>query len=167
MSAAERVILQVAIFAVLIAANMAAKPKSSAQRDFAAAVKVAKRFPGIESDTCYGTPAIRVNGKFLARLRTEAEGWLAIRCDFADREILLQAAPHVFHLTPHYESYPMILIDLAAIDQDTLLEIVERAWRTQAPKKAIRAWDERHNPAPAEPMPAKRRPPKKRAAKKR
>jgi hypothetical protein len=146
---------------------MAAKPKSSVQRDFAAAVKLAKRFPGIESDTSYGTPAIRVFGKFLARLRTEAEGWLAIRCDFADREILLQAAPHVFHLTPHYENYPMILIDLAAIDEGTLLEIVERAWRKQASKKAVREWDERHNPAPAKAPQANKRPAKKRAAKKR
>ena len=93
-------------------------------RDFAAAVKLAKRFPGIAPDTSYGTPALRVNGKFLARLRTEAEGWLAIFCDFADREILLQSAPHVFHVTPHYQTYPMILVDLAAIDDATLLEVV-------------------------------------------
>jgi hypothetical protein len=146
---------------------MAGKPKSSVQRDFAAAMKVAKRFPGIESDTCYGTPAIRVNGKFLARLRTEAEGWLAIRCDFVDREILLQSAPHIFHLTPHYENYPMILVDLAAIDEGTLLEVVERAWRRQAPKKLIREWDERHNPAAGKPPATKKRPAKKRAAKKR
>ena len=147
---------------------MAGKRKSSVTRDFAAAVKLAaERFPGIESDSAYGTPAIRVFGKFLARLRTEAEGWLAIRCDFVDREILLQSAPHVFHLTPHYENYPMILIDLAAIDEATLLEVFERAWRRQAPKRAIREWDERHNPAAAPPPSAKKRAAKKKAAKKR
>jgi hypothetical protein len=146
---------------------VAGKLKSSVQRDFAAALKLAKRFPGIESDTSYGTPAIRVSGKFMARLRTEAEGWLAIRCDFVDREILLQSAPHVFHLTPHYENYPMILVDLAAIDSATLLQVVERAWRAHAPKKLIREWDERHNPAPVQRSPAKKRTAKKRAKKKR
>jgi hypothetical protein len=146
---------------------VAGKPKSSVQRDFAAALKLAKRFPGIESDTSYGTPAIRVSGKFMARLRTEAEGWLAIRCDFVDREILLQSAPHVFHLTPHYENYPMILVDLAAIDSATLLEVVERAWRRQAPKKLVREFDERRNPAPAPRSPAKKRAAKKPATKKR
>jgi hypothetical protein len=45
-----------------------------------------------------------VNGKFMARLRSEAEGWLAIKCDFVDRAILLQAVPHVFHLTEHYQA---------------------------------------------------------------
>jgi hypothetical protein len=143
------------------------KVKSSVQRHFAAALKLAKRFPGIESDTSYGTPAIRVNGKFMARLRTEAEGWLAIQCDFADREILLQAAPHVFHLTPHYRNYPMILVDLAAIDEDALLEVVERAWRRQAPKRLVREWDQRLNPAARKPPPTKKRAAKKRAAKKR
>lgn len=146
---------------------MASKLKSSVQRDFAAAVKLAKHFPGIEADTNYGTPALRVNGKFMARLRTEAEGWLAIRCDFVDREILLQSAPHIFHLTPHYENYPMILVDLAAIDSATLLEVVERAWRRQAPKQVIREFDERHSPAAARQVPAKKRTTKKRAAKKR
>jgi hypothetical protein len=146
---------------------MADKLKGSSLRDFAAALKIAKRFPGIESDTCYGTPAIRVNGKFMARLRTEAEGWLAIQCDFVDREILLQAAPHVFHLTPHYQNYPMILVDLAAIDPDALQEVLERAWRRTASKKVIREYDERHNPATAPQSPAKKRPAKKRTAKKR
>ena len=65
----------------------------SLDKHFKAAVKVAQRFPGVEVETSYGTPALKVKGKFMARLRTEAEGWLAIRCDFIDREILLQAAP--------------------------------------------------------------------------
>src|SRR5918994_3081462 len=122
---------------------MASQRASPVERHFAAAVKAAGRFPGIEVETSYGTPAIKVKGKFMARLRTEAEGWLAIKCDFVDREILLQVAPHVFHLTPHYENYPMILVDLAVIDKGTLLQVVERAWRRQAPKKLVREWDER------------------------
>ena len=142
-----------------------AKRNSSVLRHFAAAMKLAKRFPGIESDTCYGTPAIRVNGKFMGRLRTEAEGWLAIRCDFEDREILLQAAPHVFHVTSHYQNYPMILVDLAAIDDDTLVEVVERAWRRQAPKKLVREFEERHNTTFAPSPTSKKRPTKKRAVK--
>jgi hypothetical protein len=117
-------------------------------RHFAAAVKVAQRFPGVELDTSYGTPALKVKGKFMARLRSEAEGWLAIKCDFVDREILLQAAPHVFHLTAHYQNYPMVLIDLTAIKKGELQDVMERAWRMTASKKAIRDWDEQDKPAP-------------------
>jgi len=122
---------------------MAAK---ALDKHFKKAVKIAQRFPGVEVETSYGTPALKVKGKFMARLRTEAEGWLAIRCEFVDREILLQAAPHVFHLTDHYVNYPAILVDLAAIDADALADVVERAWRKVAPKKLVRAWDEQHAP---------------------
>jgi hypothetical protein len=144
---------------------MSRKPVASTERRFAAAVKLAERFPGIEVSTSYGTSAIKVKGKFMARLRTEAEGWLAIKCDFIDREILLQAAPHVFHLTPHYENYPMILVDLAAIDKGALLEVFERAWRMTASEKAVRDWDaQQGSPAPKKLPARKRRTLRKRAA---
>jgi hypothetical protein len=108
-----------------------------------AALKLAKRFPGVELGTSYGTPALKVNRKFMARLRSEAEGWLAIRCDFFTRDTLLQAAPDVFHLTDHYREYPMILVDLAKIQKAALLDVLERAWRLTATKKLIREYDER------------------------
>jgi hypothetical protein len=132
---------------------------SALDRRFAAAARVAARFPGVETSTSYGTPALKVKGKFMARLRTEAEGWLAIKCDFIDREVLLQAAPHVFHLTPHYENYPMILVDLAAIDKGGLVEVIERAWRMTATEKVVRDWDARHASSKTahEPLPRNRR----------
>jgi hypothetical protein len=112
---------------------------------FVAALELAMQFPGVERGTSYGTPSIKVNGKFMARLRSDAEGWLAIRCDIVERDMLLQAAPEVFHLTDHYRDYPMILIDLTEIRRDALAAIVERAWRMTAPKKLIRAYDERQS----------------------
>ena len=115
---------------------------SSENRKFMAALKLAQRFPGVELGTSYGTPAMKVKGKFMARLRSEAEGWLAIRCDFLARDMLLEAAPHVFHLTDHYRDYPMILVDLAEIQKAALLDILEQAWRMTASKKLIRQYDE-------------------------
>ena len=99
-------------------------------------------FPGVERGTSYGTPAIKVKGKLMARLRSEAEGWLAIRCEFFVRDSLLEAAPDVFHLTDHYRSYPMILVDLAKIEKGALFDILEQAWRMTASKKLIREYDE-------------------------
>jgi hypothetical protein len=106
------------------------------------ACEIARRFPGVEVETSYGTPALKVKGKFMARLRTEAEGWLAIRCEFLERDMLLQAAPKVFHLTDHYRNYPAILVDLDAIGRDALEGIIENGWRMSASPKAIREFDE-------------------------
>src|SRR5688572_26943926 len=136
---------------------MASERASSVDRHFTAAAKLAGRFPGVEVSTSYGTLALKVKGKFMARLRSEAEGWLAIKCDFVDREILLQAAPHVFHLTPHYQNYPMVLVDLAAIDEGALLEVLERAWRTTASEKAVRDWDAQHGSAAVGKPPQRKR----------
>ena len=109
---------------------------------FEAAFKLAQRFPGVELDTSYGTPAIRVKGKFMARLRTEAEGWLAIRCEFLLRDILLNAEPDVFHLTNHYRSYPFVLVDLKKIRKAALLDVLEQGWRMSASKRLLREYDE-------------------------
>lgn len=116
---------------------------SAENPEFMAAVKLARQFPGVELGTSYGTPAMKVKDKFMARLRSEAEGWLAIRCDFLSREMLLQAAPDVFHLTEHYRDYPMILVDLAKIRKAALLDIIEQAWRMTASKKLVREYDQR------------------------
>ena len=45
-------------------------------------LKIALAFRGAEASTSYGTPSVKVRGKILSRWRTEAEGALAIRCDF-------------------------------------------------------------------------------------
>src|ERR1700743_2274791 len=56
-------------------------------------LKMALALPGAAEATAYGTPSVKVKGQIFSRLRTEAEGGLALRCDFLDREILLQAHP--------------------------------------------------------------------------
>jgi hypothetical protein len=119
------------------------RPTTTDKAKFKAAFELAKRFPGVELGTSYGTPALKVKGKFMARLRTEAEGWLAIRCEFLLRDILLKAAPEVFHLTDHYRDYPVILVDLKKIKKGALLDVLEQGWRMSASKKLLREYDDR------------------------
>jgi hypothetical protein len=104
-------------------------------------LKIALALPGAEASTSYGTPSVKIRGKILSRWRTEAEGALAIRCDFLDRQILLQTQPDVFFLTDHYVNYPMVLMRMEKISRDVLVDVVERAWRLVAPAKLIRERD--------------------------
>jgi hypothetical protein len=104
-------------------------------------LKVALALPGTEASTSYGTPAVKVRGKILSRWRTEAEGALAIRCDFLDRQILLQAQPDVFFLTDHYLNYPMILMRIEKVSRDILMDVAERAWRLVAPDRLVKQRD--------------------------
>ena len=104
-------------------------------------VRIARSLPGTELSTSYGTPSIKVSGKLLSRWRTEAEGALAIRCDFLDRQILLQVQPEVFFLTEHYRDYPMILMRMEKASSKTMLEVLDRAWRLLAPTRLIKERD--------------------------
>ena len=108
-------------------------------------VKIAQAFPGVEASRSYGTPAIKVKGKLMARLRSEAEGGLAIRCDVVERQMLMQAAPETFYLTDHYRKgrYSMVLINLETVLWDAMPGIVEHAWRIVATPRLVAEFDQR------------------------
>lgn len=97
--------------------------------------------PGAEASTSYGTPSVKIRGKLLSRWRSEAEGALAIRCDFLDRQILLQTQPEVFFLTDHYLDYPMVLVRLEKVSRAVLVDVAERGWRLVAPAKLVKERD--------------------------
>jgi hypothetical protein len=93
---------------------------------------------GKPCDRVFDTPAVKVGGKLLSRWRTEAEGALAIRCDFLDRQILLLMQPEVFFVTDHYRNHPMILLRLDKAPPDVLRDVTERGWRFVAPRKLVK-----------------------------
>jgi hypothetical protein len=104
-------------------------------------LKIALALPEAEASTSYGTPSVKIRGKLLSRWRSEAEGALAVRCDFLDRQILLQTQPEVFFLTDHYLDYPMVLVRLDKVSRAVLVDVAERAWRLVAPAKLVKAHD--------------------------
>ncbi len=82
-----------------------------------------------------------MKGRILCRLRSEAEGALALRCSFLDRQILMQADPNVFFVTDHYLAYPMILVRLDRVRRSALPDLLLRAWRLVAPAKWVADYD--------------------------
>jgi hypothetical protein len=72
--------------------------------------------PGVEVGTSYGTPSLKVRGKFMCRLRSNPDALVMRVIDLADREALLKGKPGVFFSTPHYDGYPVVLVDLDAVD---------------------------------------------------
>ena len=100
----------------------------------------AQAFPGVEDSTSYGTPALKVRGKLLARLH-QSGGCLVLRADLLDREILMQSDSQVFYVTDHYRDYAWVLVRLSAVDAGALPDLIERAWRLVAPKTLIAKYD--------------------------
>jgi hypothetical protein len=100
----------------------------------------AQAFPGVEDSTSYGTPALKVRGKLLARLHQSGE-CLVLRADLLDREILMQSDSQVFYITDHYQDYPWVLVRFSAVDTSALPDLIERAWRLVAPKSLVAKYD--------------------------
>ncbi|WP_439814735.1 MmcQ/YjbR family DNA-binding protein [Zavarzinia sp. CC-PAN008] len=95
---------------------------------------------GVEEGTSYGTPALRAGKAFLARLREDGTT-LAAKVGFAERDLYLAAEPDVFFTTPHYEGYPMVLVRLDVVEPQTLRAVLIAAWRAQAPRRLVKAWE--------------------------
>lgn len=64
---------------------------------------------------------------------------VAVRVPQSDKEAVLASIPGVFHV-PHFEGYPAVLVELAAIPVDELRELVTDGWIAQAPKRLAKAF---------------------------
>lgn len=61
---------------------------------------------------------------------------LAVRVGGEDRkQDLLAIDMDVIFTEPHYDGYPAVLVRLAAIDVGLLTELLDDAWRLQAPRR--------------------------------
>lgn len=116
----------------------------------------AARLPGVERGTCFGTPALYVRKKFLARLKEDGET-VAIKLDFADRDVLLELDPRAFYLTDHYRPYPAVLMRLGQVRQGIAVELLEQAWRRAAPKRLVLAHESSRRVEPRQASVAPRR----------
>jgi hypothetical protein len=103
---------------------------------------IAQSFPEVEESTSYGTPALKVKGKLLTRLRPEDDSLVLVDVGFDEREMLIAAEPATFHTTPHYKDYPSVLARLGSLRADALRHFLERRWRAAAPKRVVRAYDD-------------------------
>jgi hypothetical protein len=103
---------------------------------------IGRALPEVEESTWFGTPSLKVRKKSMCRLRTDPDALVVRVLDLGDREALLQGDPDVFFTTPHYDGWPYVLVRLDRVSPEILRELVEDAWRTQAPKRLVKAYDE-------------------------
>ena len=77
-----------------------------------------------------------MRGKAFAwRARERDGGRLAVRVDRDEKQLILDGNPDVYYVTPHYNGYPGVIIQVSAIGKEKLPERLEDAWLIQAPKK--------------------------------
>ena len=55
-----------------------------------------------------------------------------------EKEALLSSGSEAFFTTPHYDGYPVVLVDLDKIDHDELRELITDSWLIKAPPRLRR-----------------------------
>jgi hypothetical protein len=90
--------------------------------------KMALALEKVKESTSYGTPAFKIGGKLIARLREDGES-LVVGTTFEEREEMMAADPETYYITDHYLKYPWVLVRLSRVHADALRDLLRRALR--------------------------------------
>ncbi|RYZ35168.1 MAG: hypothetical protein EOO71_36505 [Myxococcaceae bacterium] len=99
--------------------------------------ELALALPATQERPSYGTPGFRVSDKLFARVLDEDS--IVLKVDFDHREALLQSQPEVFRVTPHYQDWPMVIVQLTTVKRPLLQSLLKEAWRRCASAKVLKA----------------------------
>ena len=102
--------------------------KSARQDSFTPVRAIGLSMPGVEATTKYdGSPVLKAGGVFMAGIATdesaEADS-LVVRCEFDDRELMLEDAPETYYVTDYYSRYPVVLVRLSEVSDDALRDLL-------------------------------------------
>ncbi len=106
-------------------------------------VDFARTFDGVELSHSYGEPSLKVGKALLTRHRISDDSIVLKGVDPDERDALIARTPNVFFIEAHYAGYDIVLARLATVSLDQVSPFVERTWRTLAPKRSVKAYDER------------------------
>jgi len=109
--------------------------------NFQKALKIAQALGDVEESTSYGTPAIKIRGKLIARLKEDGDS-LVVGTTFEERAEMMAADPETYYITDHYVPGPWVLVRLSKVHPDALrdllggaLKLAQQAARTSPARK--------------------------------
>ena len=85
--------------------------------------RIASAIDGVAESTSYGTPAFKLGGKLIARLREDSET-LVVGTTFEERDELMAAEPQTYFITDHYLKYPWVLVHLSSANPDAIRDLL-------------------------------------------
>ena len=101
---------------------------------------IALSLPGVSGEGLnFGVGKKGLCWSYLARARPKARrevvpGVIAIRCDLAAKEMLIETAPDRYFDDDHYRGYPAVLARLETLEVSEFEGLIRSAWAIQAPK---------------------------------
>jgi len=100
-------------------------------------------WPEVEDGTSYGTPALKVRKKMLARLKEDGDSLVMPDVPIDERAMLVESQPKIFYFTDHYADYSIVLIRLSKAKRAIVEPFLRRRWGALASKAARAKYDAR------------------------
>lgn len=98
------------------------------------------KLPGVVEAISWGQPCLKAHGKLWAWWSPHEDAPV-FKVSKEEREILLEAEPERFFVTPHYQAHALILMRPDKFDADWARANLLRTWRAMAPKRVLKAYD--------------------------
>jgi hypothetical protein len=96
--------------------------------------------PGVEETTSWGQPTLKAHGKLWVWWSPHEDAPV-FKVPVEEREILINAEPDTFFVTPHYSGHPMVLVCPERLDLAWARNNLVRVWRAQAPKRVLKEFE--------------------------
>ena len=100
---------------------------------------MALAWPEVVDGTWYGTAALKVRNKLLARLKEDGDSLVIPSVLQDEREMLVESRPKLFYFTEHYRNYPIVLVRLSKARRAEVEPLLRRQWRALASKAALKS----------------------------
>jgi hypothetical protein len=104
--------------------------------------RLALSFPEAEERETWGHPTFRVRDRMFMALAVDGRS-ASVKATKDAQAALVGSEPETFSIPAYVGVHGWVGIALDRVDPDELAELVEDAWRMTAPKRLVRAFDER------------------------
>jgi hypothetical protein len=104
--------------------------------------RLALSFPEAEERETWGHPTFRVRGKMFMAMSEDGTS-ASVKATRDAQAALVGSEPATFSIPAYVGRHGWVGITLARVDPEELAELVEEAWRMTAPRRVVRAFDER------------------------
>lgn len=95
--------------------------------------------PGAFEQPSYdGQPSFRTKPRMFAWIRTDPRALVVWVPSLDDKEAMLATEPELFFTTPHYDGYPIVLVQLDALTPNRAAALLRNSYRLRAPRSLAR-----------------------------
>jgi hypothetical protein len=116
------------------------RPKRRLKWETLKALALSLDLPGVEVTTSWGEPTLKAHGKLWVWWSPHEDAPV-FKVPIEERDVMIEASPDEFFVTPHYQGHPLVLVRAERLDLDWARANLIRVWRQQAPKRVLQAYD--------------------------